>query len=199
MKNKIILFILIIVLTYSIGGICYVKFIDKKEEKVTNLEVIDKFEYTLKSNANALYKEEFNKLKANLTSEVINEEEYALSVAKLFIIDLYTLNNKMNKYDVGGTDFVYPLNIDNYKLNVQDTLYKYLEDNSNNNRNQALPEVNFIEIMDYEKGTYEYNNVTFDAYTINLKWDYVLDYEYSKSAKVIVIYENSKYYIAEVE
>ena len=53
-------------------------------------------------------KTEFDVLKANLESDTIDEEAYALSIAKLFIIDLYTMNNKINKYDIGGIEYVYP-------------------------------------------------------------------------------------------
>ena len=36
------------------------------------------------------------------------------------------MNNKINKYDIGGIEYVYPSGVDNYKLKLTDTLYKYL-------------------------------------------------------------------------
>lgn len=201
MKNKVLLFLLIIILTYSLGGICYVKIMGgkNKNESVINLETINNFDYSLKSNATDLYKEEFNILKANLTSNEINNDEYMKSVSKLFIIDLYTLENKINKYDVGGVEFVYPNSLDNYKLNVQNTLYKYIEDNSNKKRNKDLPVVKYISVENVENAKYKMNETEVDAYNVNLKWEYVNENDYNKEAIVTLINEESKYYIVEVK
>ena len=45
----------------------------------------------------------------------------------MFLIDLYNLDNKKNMYDVGGVIFVFPDARENYKLNVSNTLYKYMK------------------------------------------------------------------------
>ena len=129
MKKKILLFIFIIILVYAIGGIIF-WFLNKKPEvvRISNLDSISGYNYNLKSNDKELYKSEFKILKKNLESNEINKEEYAKSISKMFIIDLYTLNNKINKYEIGGEQFVYPDAVENFKLNVQNTIYKYLED-----------------------------------------------------------------------
>ena len=198
MRKKIILFILIIIFVYAAGGVAYV-LLNKKPEviKISNLDTIKGYNYTLKSNATDIYKDEFKTLKTNLESDNINEEEYAKSISKLFIIDLYTLTNKINKYDVGGTSFVHPDYLANYKLNVQNTLYKYMEDNTNKNRNQELPEVSNIDIINTEKTTFELGETTYDGYKINLEWNYVKDLGYDSKGEVIVIKVNNNYYIVE--
>ena len=156
MKKKVILFLCILIFVYAAGGtIYYIATREKKDDKpiVTNKDTIKGYDYTLKSNATKLYEDEFKTLKANLEGD-INYDEYAVSIAKLFVIDLYTINNKINKYDTGGASFVYPDGRDNYKLNVQDTIYKYVEDNTNGKRTQNLPEVSSVIVKDSKKDTY---------------------------------------------
>lgn len=198
-KNKWVLFILIVLLVCSSGVFIYAKFIrdDSVVNVVTSVEKIDNYGYDLKSNATALYISEFNILKNNLEQSEIDEEGYAKSVAKLFIIDLYTISNKINKYDVGGTQFVFPSSEENYKLNVEDTLYKYVEDNSNNNRKQELPTVSSIEIIDYKTGKYKIGEDEVDDVEIDLKWEYEIDMGYEKEGTVILIKQDSKFYIVE--
>lgn len=198
-KNKWVLFILIVLLVCSSGVFIYAKFIraDSAVNVVTSVEKIDNYGYDLKSNATALYISEFNILKNNLEQSEIDEEGYAKSVAKLFIIDLYTISNKINKYDVGGTQFVFPSSEENYKLNVEDTLYKYVEDNSNNNRKQELPTVSSIEIIDYKTGKYKIGEDEVDDVEIDLKWEYEIDMGYEKEGTVILIKQDSKFYIVE--
>ena len=198
MKKKIILFILIVILVYAIGGVVYV-LLNKKPEviKISNLDTIKGYNYTLRSNDTQIYKNEFNNLKHNLESNSVNNEEYASSVAKLFIIDLYTLNNKINKYDVGGVSFVYPDAVSNYKLNVQNTIYKYMEDNTNKNRNQKLPEVSGIDLTNIEKTNYNINDKSYEGYKINLEWTYVEDFGYDSAGEVILIKSDKYYYVVE--
>ncbi len=198
-RNKIILFIVIVLLVVGASIFCYLKFVKKDDNvnKVTNIEEIDKFGYTLKSNATETYKKEYEILKTNLKSTDINEEEYVKSVANLFIIDLYTISNKINKYDVGGTEFVYPDSLENYKVNVEDTLYKYVEDNSNNSRTQSLPEVSEVQITDFKKVKYKVSNTELDAYEVALKWSYVVDMGYESEGSVIILEKDNKYYVVE--
>ena len=138
----IFMFIIIAVFAGITAGAIFVLG-EKKEEKpvqkVTqdvhkNKVSIEEYGINCDDNDTELYKKEYEELKKNLTSEKIDYEEYAKSVAKLFIIDLYTIKNKSNKYDVGGTDFVFPDILANYRLNVEDTIYKYVEDNSDGKR-----------------------------------------------------------------
>lgn len=199
MKKKIILFLCILIFVYAAGGtIYYIATREKKDDKpiVTNKDTIKGYDYTLKSNATKLYEDEFKTLKANLEGN-INYDEYAVSVAKLFIIDLYTINNKINKYDTGGVSFVYPDGRNNYKLNVQDTIYKYVEDNTDGKRTQNLPEVSSVIVKDSKKDTYKIGNDSFEAYKINLEWSYVQDLGYDKTGEIILIKKDKNIYVVE--
>ncbi|MGN1322907.1 MAG: hypothetical protein ACI4VT_02760 [Bacilli bacterium] len=199
MKKKVILFFCILIFVYAVGGtIYYIATREKKDDKpiVTNKDTIKGYDYTLKSNATKLYEDEFKALKANLEGD-INYDEYAVSVAKLFVIDLYTINNKINKYDTGGASFVYPDGRDNYKLNVQDTIYKYVEDNTNGKRTQNLPEVSSVIIKDSKKDTYKIGDNSLEAYKINLEWSYVQDLGYDKTGEIILIKKDKNIYVVE--
>lgn len=199
MKKKVILFLCILIFVYAAGGtIYYIATREKKDDKpiVTNKDTIKGYDYTLKSNATKLYEDEFKALKANLEGD-INYDEYAVSVAKLFVIDLYTINNKINKYDTGGASFVYPDGRDNYKLNVQDTIYKYVEDNTNGKRTQNLPEVSSVIVKDSKKDTYKIGDNSFAAYKINLEWSYVQDLGYDKTGEIILIKKERNIYVVE--
>lgn len=199
MKKKVILFLCILIFVYAAGGtIYYIATREKKDDKpiVTNKDTIKGYDYTLKSNATKLYEDEFKTLKANLEGN-INYDEYAVSIAKLFIIDLYTINNKINKYDTGGVSFVYPDGRNNYKLNVQDTIYKYVEDNTDGKRTQNLPEVSSVIVKDSKKDTYKIGNNSFEAYKINLEWSYVQDLGYDKTGEIILIKKDKNIYVVE--
>lgn len=195
--KKFILIILFMVLIYSAGGVYYIKCVykDNNEPVVKNLDEIEGYPYSLKSNASSLYKDEFNILKDNLENEV-NEEEYIKSISKLYIIDLYSLKNKLNKYDV-NVDFIYPDIVSNYRLNIENTLYKYLEDNSDGNRNQELPVVSNViidEILDEE---YSLNKENVPCKKVKVTIEYENDLGYDKSGVITLVKQDKYYYIVE--
>lgn len=202
----IFMFIIIAVFAGITAGAIFVLG-EKKEEKAPapkvtqdvhkNKKSIDEYGINCDDNDTELYKKEYEELKKNLTGKEIDYEEYAKSVAKLFIIDLYTIKNKSNKYDVGGTDFVLPSILANYRLNVEDTIYKYVEDNSDGKRIQNLPVVESVNITKTTKGKYKIGETSYDSYTFNMNWTYVSDYDYDKSGTVVVINNDKKMYVVE--
>ena len=200
---KYIIFTIIIILV--VGGVgfgaCQL-FSDTEEENVVakkTTNTIEGYGITLDDLDTELYKEEFNALKANLTGSKIDYEEYAKSIAKMFIIDLYTINNKINKYDVGGVEFLYEPVVNNYITNVDDTIYKYVQDNSNGNRNQNLPEVVSIEVKSIKQTTFNIKaeNKDYDAYSVKLSWKYHVDYGYDTEGEVIIINKDNKLFVVE--
>ncbi len=199
--KRFIAMLIVAILLIGASTLLYFKFFKVtnsqkiKEEKP--LETIDNFDYKLQKRDRSLYKNEFLNLKNILEKDEIDYDEYAKSISKLFIIDLYTLFNKENKYDVGGLEFVYKDIIDNYKLNVENTLYKYLEDNVNNDRKQQLPIVKSIDIVNFEKTTYKIKNKMQEAYKVELKWDYEEDLDYDNKGTIILIKEDKYLYIVE--
>lgn len=197
MKKRVFLFLMILLFVYSLGGIFYLKYIyvSPNEPVIKNLDSILGYDYVLRSNASSLYKTEFNILKENLEGD-INEEEYLKSVCKLYIIDLYSMRDKLNKYDINA-DFIYEKNILNYKLNLQDTLYKYLEDNSDGKRGQELPSVSSVNVVDIKDTTFKIGDENVHAKEVSLKWEYDKDLGYDNKGTLVLVKENNLYYIVE--
>ena len=202
-KNKNFwLIICSIALLYFIGGIVYVN-LDRDSGNVKNNKNVDKgisikgFDYILYEDDVDIYKDEFKKLKKNLESSNINYTEYAESISKMFVMDLYSLDAKKNMYDVGGVQFVYPDIRYNYKLNVTNTLYKYMKDNSDGKREQDLPMVKSVSIKNEDETKYKIGEEEFNGYKINLDIEYVKDLEYDKSAEIILVKKDKYLYIVE--
>ena len=203
--KKIGLFIGIIVAVLAIVGVVSVIYINKNKPKeepkkeVKILNSIDEFGITLSDQDSSLYKEEYELLKKNLEADRINYEEYAKSISKLFVIDLYSLSTKLNKYDVGGSELVYPPILDNYRVNVEDTLYKFLEDNSKGDRKQTLPKVKTVKITSIKEEKYKVNSEdkTYEGYKVVLTWTYEKDLGYDTQATLNLIRVDKKLYIVE--
>lgn len=201
-NKKFWLIICSIVLLYFIGGVVYIN-LDRDSSNVKNNNNVDKgisikgFDYILYEDDIDIYKDEFKKLKKNLESSNINYTEYAESISKMFVMDLYSLDAKKNMYDVGGVQFVYPDIRDNYKLNVTNTLYKYMKDNSDGKREQDLPMVKSVSIKNEDETKYKIGEEEFNGYKINLDIEYVKDLEYDKSAEIILVKKDKYLYIVE--
>ena len=175
-KYKLLLCILVICIIVIIG-LLVVKNIGKKTPK-NDVKVIDSivdFSYTLDERDSSLMKDTYKDLKKVLSSKDIDYEEYSKIIAELFIIDLFTLDNKINKYDVASLEYVYPDNLDNFKLNVQDTLYKNIEDNTYGKRTEKLPIVSSIEVLDVKQSTFKLKDEDVNSYVVSLKWSYEQD------------------------
>lgn len=197
-KKKIGLVILVLVLLYSIGGIYYnITHRDSVDNSVKSIDKIDNYGYVLKSNATNLQKELFNELKTILNNDNINDDAYAKTISKMFVTDLYTLSNKVNKYDVGGTEYVLESGRDNFKVNVQDTLYKYLEDNSDGKRSQILPMVVSVSADEISDIKYKIGDNESDAKKVSLTLSYNEDLGYDTKVTLILIKSDSKYYVVE--
>lgn len=203
---RYLLFTIVVIVVISVIGVLAYNVIGsqisgtKKEEKVdVNQVEIKGYGIHLDDNDTTLYRTEYKALEENLLSEEIDYEEYAKSVAKMFIIDLYTIKNKSNKYDVGGVDFVYSKALENYTTNVTDTIYKYVEDNSNGERVQQLPAVKAIMVDDISECKYKVDaeEKEYDAYTIKLTWEYSIDLGYDTTGEVIIINKDNKLYVVE--
>ena len=165
-----------------------------------NIKVVDsieKYGYNLDDRDSALMKSKYEELKKVLNSDEIDYEEYAKILAELFIIDLFTLNNKINKYDVGSAEYVYPDSIENFKLNVEDTIYKHMENNSDGKRKQDLPEVSGSNITAINTGEFLIDDENYDSFIVELNWDYVKDLGYDDNATITLINLDNKLYVVE--
>ncbi len=216
-KSKKILIVLIIIVILSIIGIILYSYFSKDEPKeIKTIKSIPEYGYELKENETKIYKDEFENLDKILSEKEVNYEEYAKSIAKLFIIDLYTLDNKLSKNDIGGTDFIKEDMRDNFVDEVRSTFYKYLEVYSED-RNQDLPEVSKIKDVSIENTSFviydtkstttssksrtktKLVGTTVDAYKVTISWEYKEDFGYETEANMIIIKEDKKLYIAEMD
>ena len=198
-KYKVILIIIIILIVLLVASLVAVKLLSKSDNKdaVKVVDSIDEFGYTLDDRDTELMKNTYNELKNVLSSDEINYEEYAKKLAELFVIDLFTMDNKINRYDVGSTEYVYPDNVDNFKTNVEDTIYKSMENNSNGKRRQDLPEVSSITNSSVEGSTFLFGEDEYDSYVVSITWDYVDDLGYDDNATITLIELDNKLYVVE--
>jgi hypothetical protein len=105
-KRKLNLKRIAILITTVLIFFALLIFIASLINRPKNSEVVDEIEnygYTIKENASSYYKELFSKLKDAIVED---ETEYAKLVGQLFLTDFYTLDNKINKNDIGGVEFV---------------------------------------------------------------------------------------------
>ena len=185
--------IVMLLLLIIIGIYVVLVILPNKSKNNDDIEEVSKikYDYVLYKRDSSIYKGIFNELKKELESDNINYDKYAEYVSELFIVDLYTLSNKNNKNDVGGLQFVIDSIKDNYKLNVSNTLYKYV------GISKEKPEVNKIELVNLNKIDYIINDKTYTGYEVSLKWEYVKDLGYDKEGKVIVVRDGEKLYVVE--
>ena len=198
-KYKVILIIIIILIVLLAASLVAVKLLSKSDNKdaVKVVDSIDEFGYTLDDRDTALMKNTYNELKNVLSADEINYEEYAKKLSELFVIDLFTMDNKVNRYDVGSTEYVYPDNVDNFKTNVEDTIYKSMENNSDGKRRQDLPEVSSITNSSVEGSTFLFGEDEYDSYVVSITWDYVDDLGYDDNATITLIESDNKLYVVE--
>ena len=163
---------------------------------VRSKDTTAKFDYTLDKDNTNLMKENFKELKDILANDNINYEDYAKTLAKLFIIDLYTIDNKKSMYDVGSLEYVYDK--ENFKTRCQNTLYRGLNDKSTR-KNNEYPIVESINIDSFENGEFTYNDNKYESYEITLSWDYKKDLGYDKKGKVTIIKIEDKLYVVSYE
>lgn len=186
----------------AIAGGCFYFYKNKPEEetptKIVEVDSIEKYGYVLEDRDTELYKTLFKELQGILNADEVDKEKYASTIAKMYIVDLYTIENKINKYDIGSLDFIHPLAKENFELKVQDTLYKYVEDNTYGKRTQSLPKVSDIKVADLKKETIDVGEKKEEAFVFNLNWDYENGEGYDKSATVYVVdYENKMVVVKE--
>jgi len=201
MRNrfKIMLSIIIVLIILFVLVLISLNFqTENKEPLYKVLDEINNYKYTLKDRDTNIMKDVFNNLKDTLSESEIDYELYAEYLSELFIIDLFTLNNKDNKYDVGGKEYVLPEVLDNYILNVEDTLYKYIVDINSEDRDE-LPIVSGITKNKIEDTKYTYNDIEYNGYIVSLSWEYEKDLEYPTEGLVTLIKKDDKLYIVSYE
>ena len=197
-KFKKVLIIIAIIIILLVGIFVAFKFLGKKPDKPINvIDEISGYSYSLEDRDSQLFKDTFLKLKDVLSAQDIDYEEYAKVLAQLYIIDLYTMDNKVSKYDVGSFEFVYPDYVDSFKLKATETMYKSVENNVNGKRKQELPKVTNVYVTNIEESTFEIGEDEYTSYVIALNWDYKKDLGYDKEAQITAIKSDKYIYIVE--
>lgn len=193
MNKKGIKIIIIFLLIVGALVLLYYNFFNKnnKVDEVFIADSIIDYDYTLYSNKSDLYKSNFKVLKNILSNKSVNYEEYAKTVSKLFVIDFYSLDDKITNTDVGGVVFIHPSIRENFILKAEDTIYKSIISNLDGKRVQVLPEVKDVEVIDFKSEDNKYFS------TIKIK--YIKDLDYPKEVRVVMVIEDNKIFIVEVE
>ena len=197
--KKVLLVLIIILVIVSLGVGAYFFFFKNpvvEELSVPEVKIMNKiegYEYTLDERDTELFKEKFNELKSLLESENFSEEEYVNLVSELFIIDLYTIDNKISKYDVGGLEYVYEPAKDSFKSTVMDTIYKTVINNIGDKREQSLPVVSNITVNSVTPSTYVMPDESeASAYTVNISWEYETSLGYDNSGTIELVKNDNR-------
>ncbi len=198
-STKILVVLLIILFLMLIGGGVYFFFFKQKpvEEAPTNeviiTNTIDEYEYNLEDRDTELFKNKFEELKELLNQEEFSKEDYITLVSELFVTDLFTISNKISRYDVGGLEYVYSGAVDSFRSVAENSIYKTVENNIDGSRSQNLPEVSSISVTDISTISYEMpDESSVEGYRVAVNWEYVTDYGYDDSAVLVLIPDENK-------
>ena len=172
----------------------------KPAEEVKIVNEIKEYGYSLKETKSKKYKDLFQELKTVLSKEEVDEEKYASLISEMFILDLYTLANKVAKTDIGGVDFVHPDVKVDFLEKAMDTIYKYVESNLDGDRKQELPTVKEVKVESVESTSFKYGDEKDNnAYQVKVTWDYEKDLGYETEAALMLVHDGKKLCIVEMD
>ncbi len=200
-KVKVILILAIILIVTGVGFLAYESIKPKKVRTATVENEIPEYGYTLKSTRNDRYKKMFQELKEILDKKEVDEKAYLEQNSKMFIMDFYTLDDKLANTDVGGIDFVHSDAKTNFLEKSEDTVYKYVENDIYGNRKQTLPEITDVTVENIENIEYTIGTDFTDAnaYQVEVSIKYKEDMDYPTKATLTFVHEDNKLSLVEVE
>lgn len=172
-----------------------------KKASVKVISELKDYNYVLKDNSTQYFHDLFYKLEDTLEKEEVNEEEYAKLIGQLFLTDFFTLDNKTNKNDVGGIQFVYKDYQKDFASYASDSVYRSIENNLIGERNQQLPIVSEVIVLNIEQKEYQYSETKKDdkTYVIDLKIKYKKDLDYQQEATLFLVHEENKLVVVELQ
>lgn len=193
-KIELTAIVILILLAISLGVSKILLHKDKpKEQNVTNIiSNINDYGYTLDDRDTDYMKEEFKKLEEILNHSEIDYKSYAESLSKLFVIDFYTLSNKINKYDVGSLEYILTDKVDNFKSKAMDTIYSDLIDNTYKDRIQTLPEITNVEVLSTDEEKIKIGEEELEGYKITLEYTYREDLGFDKEGTIYLAKTGNK-------
>ena len=167
----------------------------KKKKYTVVVDNINNYGYTLDKRDTKLMENKFDELKKVLKSKDVDFKIYSELIAQLYVIDLYTIDNKVNKYDVPCLEYLFPDQVEKFKSMIKWEFYSKIEDNSDKKRTQELPVVKDISVTNTEDTTYDINGESKTGYLITLEWTYEKDLGYDKKAMVTTVIDDNKVYV----
>ncbi|HIS86934.1 MAG TPA: hypothetical protein IAB49_02205 [Candidatus Caccenecus avistercoris] len=166
---------------------------EKREVNVTSvISNISDYGYTLDDRDTDYMKEVFSELENILEALEIDYHAYAEALAKLFVIDFYTLENKINKYDVGSLEYILSSSVESFRLKAQDTIYRDVIDNTYRDRIQDLPEITNVEVVNTEDTTFTLNDEEVDAIKVEMNYEYKEDLGYDTEGTIYLVRNDVK-------
>ena len=198
-KKLIILILFILVIGLLVFGVLKSFKKDKpKEEKV--VDKIKNIGYVVNDNDTKYFKDTFKELKELLTGKEIDEQKQAELIAKLFIIDFYSLGNKTSKNDVGGVQFVYTDVKSDFIDASRDTIYKLVKNNIDKKENDlplvkevtinSIEKINLKDAFDNASGKLDLEGK--EGYKVSVAWTYNKDTKLQDSATLVIMPDGKK-------
>lgn len=196
-KYKVGLIVISVLLVGVISlGVLRIFYNDEEEKREVNvtsvISNISDYGYTLDDRDTDYMKEVFSELENILETEEIDYHAYAEALAKLFVIDFYTLENKINKYDIGSLEYILSSSVESFRLKAQDTIYRDVIDNTYRDRIQDLPEITNVEVVNTEDTTFTLNDEEVDAIKVEMNYEYKEDLGYDTEGTIYLVRNDVK-------
>lgn len=196
-KYKVGLIVISVLLVGVISlGVLRIFYNDEEEKREVNvtsvISNISDYGYTLDDRDTDYMKEVFSELENILEALEIDYHAYAEALAKLFVIDFYTLENKINKYDVGSLEYILSSSVESFRLKAQDTIYRDVIDNTYRDRIQDLPEITNVEVVNTEDTTFTLNDEEVDAIKVEMNYEYKEDLGYDTEGTIYLVRNDVK-------
>ena len=199
----------LIIIAILIGGFfVWNNFIKPRSTKSKVVDSIknEDVDYVVSDSDTKLFKDNFNELKKVLNAKEVDKKKYAETIAKLFVIDFFTLSNKTSKNDVGGVLFVYGGYQTDFVEGARNSLYNQVGSTASDEKiNANLPTVTKVQIDDIDEispyNMFEGNYFTEDqvGYMINISWEYKNKDDFQKNATIIVVPDANKLSIGRMQ
>ena len=196
-KYKVGLIVISVLLVGVISlGVLRIFYNDEEEKREVNvtsvISNISDYGYTLDDRDTDYMKEVFSELENILEALEIDYHAYAEALAKLFVIDFYTLENKINKYDIGSLEYILSSSVESFRLKAQDTIYRDVIDNTYRDRIQDLPEITNVEVVNTEDTTFTLNDEEVDAIKVEMNYEYKEDLGYDTEGTIYLVINDVK-------
>lgn len=191
----IIIFLLILAI---LGAYIFSHFLTKPTKKEGFSKVVDKiskYGYTLDERDSKLMHEKFNELKKVLKEKEVNFEDYSKLIAQMYIIDLYDIENKVNKYDVPCLEYIYKEEHEKFKKMIKEEFYSQVIDNADGDRKQELPSVISVKVENVISSKINVKDSEKDGYVVTVSWEYEKDLGYDKKSDVSLVVDEGKVYV----